>query len=445
MQKTLFSKALVIFVLSLSLLIPLAMIGGKVYERQAYRDSVRHDISESWTGEQTLRGPVLVVPYVEKVRSRVWDKELEKHVDQIVEHKRELHFFPRRLDVSAEIRTEERYRGIYSVPVYISVMKIAGGFRVPARYGVETARDIRWREAFLSLGVGDARGIREGLRLDWQGRETGFLPGSGTAPLPQGVHADLKALYSEAEQDYFFSIDLKLAGTGRLNVIPMGVDTRVHMRSPWPHPGFSGRFLPETRDVNAQGFEAAWSVSHFSTNMEEVFGSCVKGQCADFENSQFGVSFLQPVDVYSLTDRALKYGILFIGLTFGVFFLFEILKRMAIHPVQYGLVGLALALFYQLLISLSEHMSFDGAYLIAAAASILLVTFYVCHVLGSALRGMGFGCILALLYGMLLLILKSEDHSLLMGSILVFLALASAMYLTRNVDWYRLPETRSAA
>jgi inner membrane protein len=293
--------------------------------------------------------------------------------------------------------------------------------------------------------VGDVRGIRDGLSLVWQGQDGAFLPGSGSAPFPQGVHADLESLYKPAEKSYAFAVNLKLAGTERLNVIPVGVDTRVSMRSPWPHPSFIGRFLPESRNVGAQGFDAAWAVSHFSTNMKEVFQSCATGQCADLQNTQFGVSFLQPVDIYSLTDRALKYGILFIGLTFGVFFLFEILRRMAIHPVQYGLVGLSLAVFYQLLISLSEHMAFNTAYLIAAAASISLITFYVCYVLKSVLRGLGFGCVLSLLYAMLLLILKSEDHSLLMGSILVFLALSSAMYLTRNVDWYRLAESRNVA
>lgn len=442
MQKTLLSKALVIGVLSLLLLIPLSLIGGKVYERQAWRDGVRREISESWTGEQTLRGPVLVVPYVEKVRSRVWDKQLEKYIDQVVEHERALYFFPRRLDIAAGIETEQRYRGIYAVPVYTSMLKIAGEFKVPAHYGVEAGRDIRWRQAFFSLGVGDVRGIREGLSLQWREQGRVFLPGSGVAPFPQGVHANLESLYSAVDQTHAFAVDLKLAGTEQLNVIPAGVDTRVSMRSPWPHPGFIGRFLPESRNVGARGFDAAWAVSHFASNMEEAFQACVNGQCADLENTRFGVSFLQPVDIYSLTDRALKYGILFIGLTFGVFFLFEVLKRMAIHPVQYGLVGLALAVFYQLLISLSEHMSFNAAYLAAAAASISLITFYVCHVLQSALRGLGFGCILAMLYGMLLLILKSEDHSLLMGSLLVFLALACAMYLTRNVDWYRLNETK---
>lgn len=309
MQKTLLTKALVIFVLSLSLLIPLWMIGGKVGERQAYRDDARREISEGWTGEQTLRGPVLVVPYREKVRTRVWDKELEKHVDRVDEYERELYFFPQRLDIAAEVQTEERYRGIYSVPVYTSMLKMSGEFRVPARFAVETSRDIRWRQAFLSLGVGDVRGIREGLSFDWQGRSLRFLPGSGIGPFNQGVRAGLKSIYEPNDKSYTFSIGLKLAGTERLNVIPVGVDTRVSMRSPWPHPGFIGRFLPESREVGERGFEAFWAVSHFSTNMQEVFDACVRGQCADLENTRLGVSFLRPVDIYSLTDRALKYGL----------------------------------------------------------------------------------------------------------------------------------------
>jgi inner membrane protein len=440
MQKTLLVKIILISALSLLLLIPLGMIDGKVSERMWYRDSVQREISESWTGSQTLRGPLLVVPYVEKIRSRVWDKELEKYVDQVNEYEKKLYFFPQQLDIDIDVNTEERYRGIYSVPVYTAVLRIAGDFFIPAGFDVETERDIAWQGAFLSLGVGDVRGIRDGLNLTWQGQQKSFTPGSGITSFAHGVHADLAQLHSASERTYRFDINLRLAGTDGLNVIPAGENTRVNMHSPWPHPGFTGRFLPESRNVSERGFEATWGISHFSTNIQDALHACTAGECAEFENRRFGVSFLQPVDVYSLTDRAIKYGILFISLTFGVFFLFEILKKLAIHPVQYGLVGLALAVFYQLLISLSEHMLFDIAYLIAALASITLITFYVCFVLRSVMRGLWFGGALSLLYGMLLMILKSEDHSLLMGSVLVFTALAIAMFLTRKVDWYKLGE-----
>jgi inner membrane protein len=390
-----------------------------------------------------LRGPVLVVPYEEKTRSRVWDKELEKYVEQENTQQGKLYFFPRQLDIAADVQTEKRYRGIYGVPVYVSALRMTGDFDVPAHFNVDTARNIRWENAFLSLGMDDIRGIRDGMRLSWDGQEKSFHPGSNIKPFAYGVHAGLASLHSASDRNYRFKLDFKLAGTGHLNVIPVGKSTRVTVHSAWPHPKFIGRFLPETRQVSEQGFDAEWSVSHFATNIAETFGVCAGGQCMEFENNRLGVSFLQPVDVYSLTDKAIKYGILFIGLTFAVFFLFEILKKLAIHPVQYGLVGLALAVFYQLLISLSEHMLFDVAYLIAAAASIALITFYVCYVLRSAARGIGFGVMLSILYGMLLMILKSEDHSLLMGSLLVFGALAAAMYLTRKVDWYRLSSNSS--
>lgn len=438
MQKTLFIRIVVLVGLSLLLLIPLGMIEGKVKERKWYRDSVERDISESWTGTQTLRGPVLVVPYEEKTLSRVWDKELKKYVEQENRRQGRLYFFPRQLNIDADVNTEERFRGIYGVPVYVAALNMTGVFDVPANFDVDASRDMRWDSAFLSLGLDDIRGIRDGMKLEWEERGKPFMPGSNIKPFAYGVHADLASLHSAAAKSYRFDISFRLAGTGHLNVIPVGRSTRIAMRSPWPHPKFVGRFLPESRQVSERGFDAEWSVSHFATNIAEAFDACVNGQCADFENTRLGTSFIQPVDVYSLTDKAIKYGILFIGLTFAVFFLFEILKKLAIHPVQYGLVGLALAVFYQLLISLSEHMRFDIAYLIAASASIALITFYVCYVLKSVVRGIGFGAMLSILYGMLLLILKSEDQSLLMGSLLVFGALAAAMFLTRKVDWYRL-------
>lgn len=438
MQKTLFIRIVVLVGLSLLLLIPLGMIEGKVKERKWYRDTVERDISESWTGTQTLRGPVLVVPYEEKTLSRVWDKELKKYVEQESRRQGRLYFFPRQLNIDADVNTEERFRGIYGVPVYIAALKMTGVFDVPANFDVDASRDIRWDSAFFSLGLDDIRGIRDGMELEWEQREKAFMPGSNIKPFAYGVHADLASLHSAVAKSYRFDIAFRLAGTGHFNVIPVGRSTRIAMRSPWPHPKFVGRFLPESRRVSERGFDAEWSVSHFATNIAEAFDACVNGQCTDFENTRLGASFIQPVDVYSLTDKAIKYGILFIGLTFAVFFLFEILKKLAIHPMQYGLVGLALAVFYQLLISLSEHMRFDIAYLIAAAASIALITFYVCYVLKSVVRGIGFGAMLSILYGMLLLILKSEDQSLLMGSLLVFGALAAAMFLTRKVDWYRL-------
>jgi len=257
------------------------------------------------------------------------------------------------------------------------------------------------------------------------------------------VHAPLPVLDSQGGQTLEFAFDLKLQGTEQLSITPVGRDSRVELTSGWPHPSFVGEYLPSSREVSAKGFKAQWQTSFFATNLEEALADCVReDSCNALTARNFGVSFVDPVDQYLKTERAIKYALLFIGLTFAVFFLFEVLKRMAVHPVQYALVGMSLALFYLLLLSLSEHLSFALAYGIAATACVLLIGFYVSYVLHSALRGAGFGTLLALLYGMLFGLLGAEDYALLMGSVLVFGVLAGVMVLTRKLDWYgvgRLP------
>ena len=210
------------------------------------------------------------------------------------------------------------------------------------------------------------------------------------------------------------------------------------MPSAWPHPSFTGRILPDagTR-ISREGFAAQWRTSHFATNLSQLHQRCVQSrQCDAFNQHSLAVSFVQPVDLYQTVERSVKYGFLFIGLTFAAFFLFEVLKRLAIHPVQYALVGLALAIFFLLLISLAEHLGFAAAYAIAAASCVTLIGYYVAHVLKSTRRGTLFGLALSALYGLLYVLLRVEDHALLMGSLLVFACVASVMVATRRVDWY---------
>jgi len=239
-----------------------------------------------------------------------------------------------------------------------------------------------------------------------------------------------------------FRIALTLAGTGAFNLVPVGRESRVQLRSDWPHPSFVGDFLPVKREVSDAGFDAEWQTSFFATNMEDVLARCAQSStgCEALAGSSFGVSFIDPVDQYLKSERAAKYAFLFIGLTFAGFFLMEVLRRVSVHPIQYGLVGLALAMFFLLLLSLSEHLGFALAYLIAAAACVSLVGYYVRHVLGSRAQGLGFAAALASLYALLYGILSSEDYALLMGSLLVFGILAAIMVLTRGVSWSKLGE-----
>jgi len=244
---------------------------------------------------------------------------------------------------------------------------------------------------------------------------------------------------------YSYQMQLKLQGTSDFQITPVGRTTQVTLASDWLNPSFAGEYLPSEHDISSQGFHAMWNSTFFSTNLSEALSNCtVSGNCVEFNNRHFGVSLIDPVDQYLKTDRAIKYALLFIALTFAGFFLFEVIKQLAVHPIQYGLVGLSLALFYLLLVSLSEHIKFGLAFIISSVACVGLIGFYVAHVLKSALRGVGFAAALGSLYALLYGLMSAEDYSLLMGSILVFGLLSAVMILTRNINWFSVTNKQAA-
>jgi inner membrane protein len=422
--------------LTLLLLVPMAHIRGLIRERQQLRDQVMQDVARSDAGPQTLLGPLLVVPYVRTIAEQQLD-ENHRPVTVMREVPGELRLLPALLDVDGQLRTEERQRGIYRARIYRADMRLAGRFEVPAAYGTGAdARSYRFAQPRLVLGISDIRGIGNALELRADGRVIPFAPGTGTTLLPAGVQAPLDIDASQA-RSVEFSIGLLLTGTGEFNLVPVGRESRTKLQSDWPHPSFTGRFLPTTRQVTDQGFTAEWQTSFFATNMEEELARCANAEkgCDGLQATHYGVSFIDPVDQYLKSERAAKYAFLFIGLTFAGFLLMEVLRRVSVHPVQYALVGLALAMFFLLLLSLSEHLGFGAAYAVSAAACVGLIGYYVRHVLDSRTQGAGFGAALAGLYALLYTILSSEDYALLMGSVLVFALLAAVMVLTRNVSW----------
>ena len=446
MNRILGFKLGAVALLILLLLIPLSMIDGLVSERQYQRAEVLQDIARSSSYRQQLTGPILVMPY-----TKVWHqwKTHAKTGERYMEEQRRsgrLYFLPERFVLNGTVATEERARGIYKALLYRSDNQISGAFKLPVRLGLGDDLGLyQFATPFLSVGISDIRGISNDLQLRFNGGNLGFAPGSGDERLGAGVHAPLSALNTQGGQSLEFAFDLKLQGTEQLSITPVGRDSRVELTSSWPHPSFIGEYLPSSREVTAKGFQAQWQTSFFATNLEEALRDCVReDSCNALTARNFGVSFIDPVDQYLKTERAIKYALLFIGLTFAVFFLFEVLKRMSVHPVQYALVGMSLALFYLLLLSLSEHLSFVLAYAIAATACVLLIGFYVSHVLHSALRGGVFGLLLAALYGLLFALLNAEDYALLMGSILVFGVLTGVMVLTRKLDWYGVGKTTPA-
>ncbi|WP_110972442.1 cell envelope integrity protein CreD [Pseudomonas huaxiensis] len=437
MNKTLSIKLGIIALLVIGLLIPLVMIGGLISERQSLRDSVVEDIGQSSSHAQQISGPILVVPY--RKTERVWKTQDGRTFQETRVRTLHLAFLPETFVLDADANTELRSRGIYEARLYHANSHVSGQFKVPANWGIkDDLDDYRFETPFIAVGISDIRGIQNGLQLQLNGQTLDFAAGSGADWLGSGVRASVPGLDSQNEMRLDYAFDLKLQGTGQLHVLPVGRSSNVNLSANWPHPGFIGNYLPNSREITDKGFNAHWQTSFFSTNMEDALERCVTtDQCTDFQSRRFGVNFVDPVDQYLKSERAIKYALLFIALTFAGFFLFEVLRNLSVHPIQYALVGVALALFYLLLLSLSEHLGFALAYGLSASGCVALIGFYLCHVLHSRARGLGFGAGLAVLYAMLYGLLSAEDYALLMGALLLFALLGVFMVLTRRLDWYR--------
>jgi inner membrane protein len=445
MKYPLFKKVLVIILLSILLMIPLMMIEGVVMERSSYRDEARYSIAQSWTGEQQVLGPLLVVPYKERFSVKVWNKEAERYEIQPRVIDRRLLITPGRLSVDGEVATETRKRGIYEVPVYRSRLAVSGRFDLSAiaETAAKTEHEIEWGEASLSVSVSDVRGVDVQPVLKWRSASLDFAPDTLVDGIRNGMHATLGRLQAK-DGPAEFSFELNLNGMEMLSFSPMGKSTSVSLKADWPDPSFVGRYLPSTREIDEEGFSAEWNLSSFSSEIPKYLDNCQESDCSVLLHESFGVRLFNSVDIYQQSERSVKYALMFIGLTFVSFFLYEVMKGLRLHPMQYLLVGLGLSVFYLLLISLSEHMAFLYAYTTASLASTLLIGFYVSSVLGSAKHGGALTAALLLLYGMLYGILRAEDNSLLMGSLLTFGVLSLVMIVTRRLDWYAITDDLTA-
>ena len=437
MRQNLILKALVLFGLGLVFAIALLTIEGVMSGRQRYRDEATAEVARSTAGSQTLIGPVLVVAFRERMAAATATNPPSP--PQLADG--QVVLLPDSLHIQSSVRVEERYRGIYRVQVYRATQRITGVFRVPARLGLTATRDLVDAEpASLALGVSDSRGLRRPPEVKLDGARASVEPGTHQAWLEQGFSADAGPVLAAQARRLPFEIEIELVGTDRLTFVPVGASTHAVMESTWPHPSFTGGFLPDERSVTDKGFRATWQLSRYATGVDALIQGRRAGSKPELATCDFGVRFVTPVDVYQQSTRAVKYGMLFVVLTFAGFFLFEVLKRMAVHPIQYGMAGAAIAMFFLLLISLSEHIAFPLAYLVASAGCVGLLAFYVGHVLRSAARGLGFGGLLAGLYAVLYVLLLSEDYALLLGSLLLFAVLGAVMVMTRRVDWYRVGE-----
>ncbi len=439
MKFRVYTKVGMIILVALLLIVPLGMISTVVYERNAYRNQVINEIERTWTGTQRIAGPVLSVPYWVEVNEQFVSKATGLEETRTRRLMRHVYWIAQTLSITSNAETETRSRGIYSVPVYSSSHRLTGEFDVTKllELKTETPGFVSFGQPELSLIVSDIRGIGGNPTLLWNGVEHSFKAGSSVPHLGAGVHAEINI--AKNAKRIPVDITLELRGSQELSFAPLAKELTAQLKSSWPHPKFDGQFLPEKREISEQGFSSRWRMSSFATDAQGKLNDCANGgECHSLQQLSFGVNFFEPVDIYVKVTRAIKYGALFIVLTFVAFFLTETLTRSRLHPLQYALVGLALALFYLLLVSLSEHISFGASYAIATLACAGLIGVYLKGALGQSRLAAVFSVGIALLYAMLYSILRSEDFALLMGTFLLFAMLATVMLLTRRIDWYEM-------
>lgn len=445
MNKGLVLKLLALATMALILVIALERIEWKVQERRTTRDTAVAGISQQFAEAQQVAGPLLWLACQEsKSVTRFDDKQQPRVETETTDCSRVIR--PAQLAGTGGLAVSERARGIYKARVYLASLRLNATFN-PAELNLKPNQTLTG--AYWVFGVSDPRGIKDISIKDSDGKVRAAQPGTLGSPLPKGFHVPLDIATLAHKQN--LSADIELAGSGRFDWVPVAENNDFTLRSAWPHPAFSGQHLPDTREITDAGFNARWRVNAFAADGEHVLQQTAAGVAAPYETGErasyeaatsssrfshgFGVSLIDPVDAYVQTDRAIRYGFLFVLLTLGGFYLFELLKQKSLHPLQYLLIGFAVVVFFLLLLALAEHLGFMLAYVISAAACTALVAAYGRTLVGSwkasAVLGVGYGG----LFGGLYQLLASEDHALLMGAWLVFIVLAATMYLTRKLDW----------
>ncbi|MGQ8337913.1 cell envelope integrity protein CreD [Sunxiuqinia sp. A32] len=418
-------KVATIAAVAILLLIPKFMIIGLIDDRQKTADEAKNEVMQKWSFGQTIRGPVLTIPYIEKVYD---DKQ-----NLIREDIHDCHFLPEKLMIKGDIMPKELHRNIYKSVVYESEILLSGNF---TKLQFDKLRinpsDVLWDKAEIAIAINDLRGINANVILKWGDKTLTFSPGMDNKQIgDKGVSLNLP-LKGTDDFPTSFSINLQLKGSDALKFAPLGKITEVNLKSSWNDPGFQGNFLPANRDITEQGFSAYWKVLDYNRNFPQEW----KDENYKINNDDFGVELVTIADHYHKSLRSAKYCILVILLMFLSFFLNEIITKQRIHPFQYILVGFALIIFYLLLLSISEQLGFNLAYLIASISVIGLVLAYSRSFLKTWANSFLLSSILGFSFLFIFILLQMENYALLVGSIGLFCILALTMFFTRKIDWY---------
>ncbi|MCA6073482.1 cell envelope integrity protein CreD [Fulvivirga sedimenti] len=420
-------KLILITILTLLLLIPMSMIRGIIAERAINRTETELEVSDKWARQQTVTGPILSIPVLyQRVVSE----------DEIVSYTKNLNILPNQLMIDGTVLPETLNRGIYDITVYSGELNISGDFTL-ARYRIddENFAEIQWDNAFLTIGLSDLRGIRKSIPFQWNGSPVAIEPGSKIQNMiSSGV--TIPVSLNPEQLRYSFTGSLDIQGSENLSFVPLGNETRVSLESNWPDPSFMGSFLPDEREISQNGFTANWSVLQLNRNYPQKWFD--DAYASEMHQSSFGVKLFNTLDDYQKSTRSAKYAVMTLALTFLIFFLTEVLNHRRIHPFQYTLVGLALSVFYVLLVSISEHLNFNIAYMISSLAIIAMITFYASYVFRSRKITLLLAMLLTAIYAFVFVTLQLADYALLIGSIGLAAILSATMFYTRNINWYKL-------
>lgn len=433
MRKGIVLKLLVLGVISVIMLIALSAIGNLTRERRMRSLEVQRDIASSYAGKQQVIGPVFSIRFRENWTERTYNKEKDTWYDKGMTRLSTVLIYPETFSYAGEMKVQERYRGIFKANVFQSEGLVNGHVVFPEFASLATRDDsnIELVSAKGCVLMSDLRGFTHVPEFIWNGEPLVVTHGSDLERFGSGIHVKLPNPNELFSKRFEFELKLNVHGMGQLAFVPIGDENQVRLSSAWPHPSFVGDFLATDRTVSEKGFAAEWNVNGLASSAQQHLSQVREGAI-----QKLGVNLIDPITPYSLTDRALKYGFLFIFITFAAFFMFEMIACLQIHPVQYGFIGLAQSVFFLLLLSLSEHIGFGWSYFAATVATIVLISYYLIHVLKGLGRGLVFGGLMTLLYAVLYALLQSEDHALVAGSALVFGLMALTMLFTRKVDWY---------
>lgn len=460
MKTIIFGKFAGLLVVAVLLLLGLAQITHLVQERQGRHQSAVDSVARSLAGSQTVLGPL-----VHRACTEEWSHPGEKGV--VLERQNfNLVAAPSNLNVVSTSQVEARARGLHATQVFTLKAKLSAQWadlQSLSSQAQHAGATVRCGPPVLMLAVSDARGIRQ-ADVKINGQPQTVQAGTQHSAYPRGVQASLPA-NTPLGAPLRAEVELELLGTEALNFVPLGSATQISLSSNWPHPRFDGQFLPSERKISDQGFEASWRISALASSAQQAVEGAGPICSADMgprnamDDSEYvadrtsavnvsghngtcvetlGLGFIDPINTYSLSDRATKYGLLFIALTFVAVGLFECMRGLRVHPIQYFLVGAAISIFFLLLVSLSEHLAFNTAYAVAASACVLLLAYYASHMLHSWRRGLPFGAGIAALYGLLFVLLQLEQTAMVVGALALFGVLACVMALTRKLDWYAL-------